>query len=46
MLCQKTSEKYYKDCVLKRAKQGSHSIGIWACMPFEGVGFFTCLMAD
>ncbi len=33
-------EKYNDDCILKRTKQGSGSIGIWACMGYNGVGCF------
>ncbi|CAF0954109.1 unnamed protein product [Brachionus calyciflorus] len=27
-----TAEKYNQDCIIKRTKQGSGSIGIWCCM--------------
>ena len=40
MLRRKASERYNEDSVLKRTKQGSGSVGIWACMSYEGVGFF------
>jgi len=33
-------EKYNPDCILQRTKQGSGSIGIWACMTSEGIGSF------
>ncbi len=33
-------EKYNVDCILERTKQGSGSIGIWACMGFNGIGCF------
>ena len=34
------NKKDNEDCVLKRTKQGSGSIGIWACMSYNDVGFF------
>lgn len=40
MLRRMAHEKYNEDCIVKRTKQGSGSIGIWACMNFYGVGFF------
>lgn len=33
-------EKYHPDCIVERTKQGSGSIGIWACMSYDGVKFF------
>ena len=33
-------EKYNPDCIVERTKQGSGSIGIWACMSYDGVKFF------
>lgn len=40
MLRRMAHEKYNDDCILKRTKQGSGSIGIWACMHYSGVKFF------
>lgn len=34
-------ERMHDSCLLKRTKQGSGSIGIWACMSYNGMGFFT-----
>ena len=31
-------EKYNPDCIIKTTKQVSSSIGIWACMRFNGLG--------
>ena len=33
-----TAEKYNQDCIIKRTKQGSGSIGIWCCMSYYGLG--------
>jgi len=33
-------EKYNSDCILERTKQGSGSIGLWACMGYNGIGCF------
>ncbi|CAF0902768.1 unnamed protein product [Brachionus calyciflorus] len=33
-----TVEKYNQDCIFKRTKQGSGSIGIWCCMSYYGLG--------
>ena len=35
------AERNSEECTVKRTKQGSGSIGIWACMNYNGVGFFT-----
>lgn len=35
------SEKYNEECIFKRTKQGSGSIGIWCCMSYYGLGIFT-----
>ena len=40
MLRRTPHEKMHPDCSMHRTKQGSGSIGIWACMNFEGVGCF------
>ena len=40
MLRRTTDEKYNDDCIINRTKQGSGSIGIWACMSYDGVKFF------
>ena len=40
MLRRTTEEKYKADCIVERTKQGSGSIGIWACMSYDGVKFF------
>ena len=40
MLRRKSDEKYNSDCIVERTKQGSGSIGIWACMTYTGVKFF------
>ncbi|CAF0790426.1 unnamed protein product [Brachionus calyciflorus] len=31
------AEKYNQDCIIKRTKQGSGSIGIWFCMSYYGL---------
>ncbi|CAF0974175.1 unnamed protein product [Brachionus calyciflorus] len=36
-----TSEKYNEECIIKRTKQGSGSIGIWCCMSNYGLGIFS-----
>ena len=36
-------ERNSEECTVKRTKQGSGSIGIWACMNYNGIGFFTLL---
>lgn len=36
-----TSEKYNEECIIKRTKQGSGSIGIWCCMSYYGLGVFS-----
>src|SRR5690606_32917159 len=41
MLRRKPNERFHESCVVKRTKQGSGSVGIWACMTAKGVGFFT-----
>ena len=33
-------EKYAIDCILQRTKQGSGSVGIWACMSYRGDVYF------
>ena len=40
MLRRTPGERMNEDCVVKRTKQGSGSIGIWACMSYNGIGFF------
>ena len=40
MLRRLPSERFDESCILKRTKQGSGSIGIWACMSACGVGIF------
>ena len=35
-----TDEKFNPDCIVERTKQGSGSIGIWACMSYDGVKLF------
>jgi transposase len=40
MLRRTTEEKYSPSCIVERTKQGSGSIGIWACMTYDGVKFF------
>ncbi|XP_065667644.1 uncharacterized protein LOC136087942 [Hydra vulgaris] len=40
MLRRLPSERFNESCILKRTKQGSGSIGIWACMSACGVGVF------
>jgi len=40
MLRRTTKERFEESCILKRTKQGSGSIGIWACMGYNGVKFF------
>ena len=40
MLRRTTKERFDKSCIQQRTKQGSGSIGIWACMTYNGVGFF------
>ena len=40
MLRRTPHEKMYPDCSMYGTKQGSGSIGIWACMIYEGVGCF------
>jgi len=40
MLRRTPNEKYHPDCIQQRTKQGSGSIGIWACMSYDGVGFY------
>ena len=34
-------EKYNENCIIKRTKQGSSSIGIWCCLSYYGPGFFS-----
>ena len=41
MLRRTTKERMNEDCIVKRTKQGSGSVGIWACMTYYGIGFFT-----
>ena len=40
MLRRTANEKCNKYCIINRTKQGSGSIGIWACMSYDGVKFF------
>ena len=40
MLRRKPEERMNESCLLKRTKQGSGSIGIWACINYQGAGFF------
>ena len=40
MLRRTPEEKYSPSCIVERTKQGSGSIGIWACMTYDGVKFF------
>ena len=40
MLHRTPDKKYNSDCIVQKTKQGSGSIGIWACMNYEGVKFF------
>jgi transposase len=40
MLRRTTDEKYSPDCIVERTRKGSGSIGIWACMNYNGVLFF------
>jgi transposase len=40
MLRRTSKEKYQKDCIVERTKQGSGSIGLWACMTYDGLKFF------
>lgn len=35
------TEKYKDDCIIKRKKQGSGSIGVWCCMSYYGLGIFS-----
>ncbi|CAF1025509.1 unnamed protein product [Brachionus calyciflorus] len=37
-LVRTTAEKYNKDCIIKRTKQGSGLIGKWCCMSYYGLG--------
>ena len=37
MIRRRPSEKYHPDCIVQRTKQGSGSLGIWACMDFDGI---------
>jgi transposase len=37
MFRRRPSEKYAPDCIVQRTKQGSGSIGIWACMDYNGI---------
>jgi transposase len=38
MIRRMPNEKYRKDCIIERTKQGSGSIGVWACINYNGVG--------
>lgn len=41
MLRRTTEEKYSPECIIERTRKGSGSVGIWACMTYDGVKFFT-----
>ena len=34
-----TDEKFNEECVQQSTRQGSGSIGVWACLTYKGVGF-------
>lgn len=40
MLRRTIDEKFKSDCLERRRRQGSGSIGIWACLSYDGVKFF------
>jgi transposase len=40
MLRRSPQERFDSNCTLKRTKQGSGSIGIWACMNYAGLGCY------
>ena len=40
MIRRRPSEKFNSDCIIERTKQGSSSIGIWACMDYDGIFCF------
>ena len=40
MLRRTPQERFSESCIVKRTKQGSGSIGLWACMNYQGIGFF------
>lgn len=40
MLIRTPAEKYNPDCIDERTRQGSGSVGIWACMSYNGIGIF------